>query len=234
MSEQLVYDPFTGRAFAYSGWDSVTYRKDFPTSTWFFDPWTGTRRVDRFVEEDPYGYSILPPKTKGMVKVTCPFCGQSFDATAEVFSVSYCPNPKCAVSNGNVAKKARPEKGKIKCTICGEYYAGSHCRNMQCLIPLRLYDKKDASQFLTKAAEIMAERGKQYDSPEGERSMSRAVAAFNAITGKVLSESEGWLLMLCLKNVRLFQREGFHADSAEDAIAYAALLAEGKQGERKP
>lgn len=34
-----------------------------------------------------------------------------------------------------------------------------------------------------------------------------------------------------IKVVRLFQREGFHRDSAEDAIAYAALLAESKARE---
>lgn len=85
-----------------------------------------------------------------------------------------------------------------------------------------------ANQMLERAADIMEERGKQYDQPTGERSMGKTVAAFNAITGKSLSESDGWLLMLLLKNVRLFQRSGYHEDSAQDAIAYAALLAESK------
>lgn len=91
---------------------------------------------------------------------------------------------------------------------------------------------KTAPQFLAKAAELMLERGKQYDAPAGERSMGKAVAAFNAITGKSMTESDGWLLMLCLKKVRLFQHPGFHQDSAEDAVAYSALLAESKQKER--
>ena len=91
---------------------------------------------------------------------------------------------------------------------------------------------KTAPQFLKRAAEIMNERAKQYDKPNGERSMGKAVEAFNAITGRNLSEADGWLLMLVLKNVRLFQRPGYHSDSAEDAIAYAALLAESKQHER--
>jgi len=90
---------------------------------------------------------------------------------------------------------------------------------------------KTAPQYLTRAAEIMAERGKQYDKSDGERSMGRTIAAYNAITGQDLSEAEGWLLMLLLKQVRLFQHPGFHLDSAEDAIAYAALLAESKQHE---
>ena len=39
------------------------------------------------------------------------------------------------------------------------------------------------------------------------------------------------LLLAVLKNVRLFQRPGYHADSAEDAVAYGALLAEAKARE---
>jgi len=34
-----------------------------------------------------------------------------------------------------------------------------------------------------------------------------------------------------LKQVRLFTRSGYHADSAEDNIAYAALMAEAKERE---
>jgi hypothetical protein len=77
----------------------------------------------------------------------------------------------------------------------------------------------------------MFERGKQYDQPSGERSMGKCVGAFNIFTGRDLSEAEGWLLLQCLKDVRLFQNPGFHQDSAEDCIAYAALKAEAKQNE---
>lgn len=90
---------------------------------------------------------------------------------------------------------------------------------------------KTAPELLKRAAEIMDERGKQYDKPHGERSMRKTIDAFNAITGRDLAEAEGWLLMLVLKQARLFQRPGYHADSAEDAIAYASLLAEAKQQE---
>lgn len=83
-----------------------------------------------------------------------------------------------------------------------------------------------APEYLTRAADLMAERGKQYDSQAGERSMARTVEAFNAITGRDLSESDGWLLMLLLKQVRQWQTPDFHRDSAEDAVSYAALLAE--------
>lgn len=90
-----------------------------------------------------------------------------------------------------------------------------------------------ASEFLTDAASLLEERGKQYDKPEGERSMGKTVAMFNACTGRDLTEAEGWLLLQCLKDVRLFQRPGFHLDSAVDGIAYAALMAEAKQSEAK-
>jgi hypothetical protein len=85
-----------------------------------------------------------------------------------------------------------------------------------------------AAELLGRAAKHMHDRAATYDKPEGERSMGRAVAAFNAITGHTLSESEGWLLLQVLKDVRLFTRSEYHADSAEDCIAYAALKAEAK------
>lgn len=83
-----------------------------------------------------------------------------------------------------------------------------------------------AGDLLQRAADIMAERARQYDKPEGERSMGNTVAAFNIITGRDLTEAEGWLLLQLLKDVRQWQRPGYHADSAEDCIAYAALKAE--------
>lgn len=89
-----------------------------------------------------------------------------------------------------------------------------------------------APALLFRAANIMEERGKQYDKPEGERSMGKAVKAFNAITDRDLTESEGWLLLQVLKDVRLWQRPGYHQDSAEDCIAYSALKAEAKQHEK--
>lgn len=85
-----------------------------------------------------------------------------------------------------------------------------------------------APELLGRAAALMYERGKTYDEPEGERSMGKAVTAFNAITGHTITESEGWLLLQVLKDVRLFTRSAYHQDSAEDCIAYAALKAEAK------
>ena len=87
-------------------------------------------------------------------------------------------------------------------------------------------DYMTAPEFLHKSAEIMEERGKTYDSEGGERSMGKCVTAFNAITGKDLKEEDGWLLLQLLKDVRQWSRDDYHADSAEDCIAYAALKAE--------
>jgi hypothetical protein len=84
---------------------------------------------------------------------------------------------------------------------------------------------RTAEQFLSQAADLLVERGKQYDKPSGERSMGSTVKAFNAITNKTLSESEGWLFMSILKRVRQFQGP-YHQDSAEDAVSYSALEAE--------
>jgi len=89
--------------------------------------------------------------------------------------------------------------------------------------------KTTAPQLLNKAATIMEDRGRQYDAPEGERSMGRAVTALNAILGRnAITESEGWLLMQLLKDVRDRQRVLPHADSLEDCVAYAALKAEAR------
>lgn len=89
--------------------------------------------------------------------------------------------------------------------------------------------KVTAPQILNKAATIMEQRGKQYDQPQGERSMGRTVAAFNAILGReAITESEGWLLLQVLKDVRDRQRTEPHVDSLEDGVAYAALKAEAR------
>lgn len=89
----------------------------------------------------------------------------------------------------------------------------------------------NAIDLLDKAASHMKERGQQYDKPEGERSMGRAVAAFNSITERDLTEAEGWLLLQVLKDVRDRQRKKAHVDSLEDCIAYAALKAEARLAE---
>jgi hypothetical protein len=85
-----------------------------------------------------------------------------------------------------------------------------------------------APELLERAAQLMQERGRQYDKPEGERSMATTITAFNAITGQDLTEAQGWLMMTILKLVRDNQRENAHQDSCEDLIAYSSLYAEAR------
>lgn len=85
-----------------------------------------------------------------------------------------------------------------------------------------------APEILTRSSEIMAERAKQYDSPQGERSMGKAAAAFNAVTGQSLSEANGWLLMALLKMVRDNTTDKPHEDSLHDLVAYGALYGEAR------
>lgn len=82
-----------------------------------------------------------------------------------------------------------------------------------------------ANDFLEMAAEHMKDRAATYDKASGERSMGRAVAAFNAITGHSLTEEQGWLFMGLLKMTRS-QQGGYKADNYEDEAAYAALRGE--------
>uniref|UniRef100_UPI001FC9C8C0 hypothetical protein n=1 Tax=Pseudomonas sichuanensis TaxID=2213015 RepID=UPI001FC9C8C0 len=65
-----------------------------------------------------------------------------------------------------------------------------------------LIEVKKSTDFLQAAIDVQAERGKQYDAPDGTRSMVKTVQAFNAITGHNLTEAEGWLLMQIVKDVR--------------------------------
>ena len=95
-------------------------------------------------------------------------------------------------------------------------------------------DPTKAQDLLHRAADLMDERGKQYDQPSGERSMLAAVTAFNAISGYSLTEADGFLLMALLKMVRDQQRETPHRDSIEDLVAYASLYGEARlHGESK-
>lgn len=81
-----------------------------------------------------------------------------------------------------------------------------------------------APSILLKAREHLQDRAASRDS-DGERSMARTVAIFNAATGLTMSEAEGWLFMLALKIARS-QAGGYNADDFEDLTAYGALLGE--------
>lgn len=89
-----------------------------------------------------------------------------------------------------------------------------------------------APDLLAAAEKHMRDRASTYDKPEGERSMGKTVEAFNVVTGRGLTESEGWLLMALLKAVRSQTRAEPHRDSIEDLIAYAGLFGEARLGGR--
>lgn len=85
---------------------------------------------------------------------------------------------------------------------------------------------RSASQIAQGALKHIQDRAVTYDSQTGERSALKTAIAFNAITGKHLTEAEVFLLLQLLKDVRQWQKTDYHPDSAEDCIAYAALKAE--------
>ena len=91
---------------------------------------------------------------------------------------------------------------------------------------------KTSVELLDAARGIQASRAKEYDQPGGERSMGRTVAAFNAVTGRDLTEAEGWMFMIQLKLVRGQSAKTPHQDSAEDAVSYSALYGEARLADR--
>lgn len=82
-------------------------------------------------------------------------------------------------------------------------------------------------QFLAKSKKLQKERGKQYDSPSGERSFDKVAAMFTAATGIALEGHHIALIQTHLKYVRAYSNtRKVHQDSLEDAVSYSALWAE--------
>jgi hypothetical protein len=90
---------------------------------------------------------------------------------------------------------------------------------------------RSAPEILEVAAGHILARGNSRDLPQGERSMRRTVDAFNAITGLVLSERDGWLFMAILKAARA-TAGGHNPDDYEDGAAYFALAGESVEAEQ--
>ncbi|WP_346839799.1 DUF6378 domain-containing protein [Microbulbifer sp. SAOS-129_SWC] len=88
-----------------------------------------------------------------------------------------------------------------------------------------------APAFLEAGAQHMRDRASLRDAPDGERSMAKTVAAFNALYGKDLTEEEGWMFMVLLKQARASQGK-FVADDYEDGAAYFGLAGEAAAGAR--
>jgi hypothetical protein len=83
----------------------------------------------------------------------------------------------------------------------------------------------NAVDFIKQAMQILEDRAKDRDTPQGERSMKRAVAIFKARTDVELSEYQGWIFIQCLKHAREAQG-AYSLDDTVDDIGYAALRGE--------
>lgn len=89
-----------------------------------------------------------------------------------------------------------------------------------------------ADEILQRGVVEMRDRGQQRDKDSGERSMVRAVAAFNALMGDSiferngLSERDGWLFMVILKAARATASDRVREDDYVDGAAYFALAGE--------
>jgi hypothetical protein len=83
-----------------------------------------------------------------------------------------------------------------------------------------------APDILRRSAQHIEDRAAARDQPEGERSMGRCVAAFNALTGHQLTERDGWLFMVQLKAARACTTATGLADDYEDGASYFSLAGE--------
>lgn len=90
--------------------------------------------------------------------------------------------------------------------------------------PEEIQTKINASDILQQAKDCLVNRASERDK-EQERSMKSCVEAFNALTGKSLTETDGWIFMTVLKLARS-QGGKFKLDDYVDMAAYAALAGE--------
>ena len=67
--------------------------------------------------------------------------------------------------------------------------------------PEEIPTKINASDILQQAKDCLVNRASERDK-EQERSMKSCVEAFNALTGKSLTETDGWIFMTVLKLAR--------------------------------
>lgn len=81
-----------------------------------------------------------------------------------------------------------------------------------------------APELLREAADLIDTRAAERD-VSAERSMGRAIAAFNTLTGLALTETNGWLLLAILKLARATVGK-FQPDDLKDCAAYVALALE--------
>ena len=82
-----------------------------------------------------------------------------------------------------------------------------------------------AAYILQVAQEALQERADSRDTPEGERAMPQAVAAFNALYGTSITEEQGSMFMVMLKAARSTNGK-YKEDDYVDGAAYFALAGE--------
>ena len=82
-----------------------------------------------------------------------------------------------------------------------------------------------AVAMLHEAAKTLRDRAVSRDTPEGERSIGAAVAAFNAIYGTDITPQQGWMFMVFLKAARSANGQA-NMDDFVDGAAYFALAGE--------
>lgn len=137
----------------------------------------------------------------------------AFSDGSRFYGVKDCPHP--------LFERGLCVDGKQQCFHCGEWVESGK------LLDAPVQAKARQAHNIAEAAlQHVKDRASTYDQNNGERSAGKTATAFNAITGKDLTESDVWLLLQLLKDVRQWSKIDYHQDSAEDCIAYAALKAE--------
>jgi len=89
-----------------------------------------------------------------------------------------------------------------------------------------------SKDILLAAAMAINDRASVRDDDCG-KSMARTVGFFDSLTGKEMTEREGWLFMACVKLSRSQQGQ-YHEDDYIDAAAYIALAGAAAYGEVRP
>lgn len=98
--------------------------------------------------------------------------------------------------------------------------------------PEQQASKMHAADFLQCGINHMRDREKTYDAAGGERSMGKTVSMFNSLYGLELTEQQGLAFMCLLKIVRTSQG-AFRSDNYEGLAAYAGLMGESAQDQKK-
>jgi hypothetical protein len=80
-------------------------------------------------------------------------------------------------------------------------------------------------EILRNATDAVEQRGEDYDSDEGERSMAHTVRIYEAVTGIKLSERQGWLFIMAVKLARA-QQSPRKLDHYVDVAGFSSLLGE--------